>query len=74
MFALDTILVLILHRWHLGFCNDAYLPTSRGFDTFNGFLGGSQDHYSHVRRKGYDYWNNTELDLNANGTYSNVNL
>ncbi len=30
------------HRWHLGHCNEAYLPTRRGFDTQFGF------HNSHV--------------------------
>ncbi len=25
------------YRWHLGHCNRAYLPTSRGFDTQFGF-------------------------------------
>ena len=37
-------------RWHLGFCNDDYLPTKRGFDTFYGFYCGSEDYYYHFRR------------------------
>ena len=32
-------------RWHLGYCHEDYLPTSRGFHTFNGFLNGFTDHY-----------------------------
>jgi hypothetical protein len=37
-------------RWHLGFCNEAYLPTRRGFDTFYGFYAGSQDYFTHKRK------------------------
>jgi hypothetical protein len=37
-------------RWHLGFCNEAYLPTRRGFDTFYGFYTGSQDYFTHKRK------------------------
>ena len=36
-------------RWHLGYCNETYLPTNRGFETFRGFLEGSQDYYTHLR-------------------------
>lgn len=26
-------------KWHLGYCNEAFLPINRGFDTFHGFVG-----------------------------------
>ena len=68
-------------RWHLGFCNDSYLPLSRGFDTFNGYIGGSADYFTHSGFKsnklepgqhfssGYDYRKNNEIDLDAKGIY-----
>ena len=68
-----------MHRWHLGFCNEAYLPLNRGFDTFNGYLGGSLDYYSHsdkfckgqicFKEKFYDYRRNNTVDLDAKGKY-----
>lgn len=40
---------LPMHRvgkGHTGYKSMAHLPTSRGFDSFSGFLGGAQDYYS----------------------------
>jgi len=34
-------------KWHLGYCNESYVPTSRGFDHFYGFYLGSVDYWSH---------------------------
>ncbi|XP_070532385.1 arylsulfatase B-like [Ptychodera flava] len=34
-------------KWHLGYCNDSYVPTNRGFDHFLGFYLGSVDYWSH---------------------------
>ncbi|XP_070542473.1 arylsulfatase B-like [Ptychodera flava] len=34
-------------KWHLGYCNDSYIPTNRGFDHFYGFYLGSVDYWSH---------------------------
>ncbi|XP_064487142.1 arylsulfatase B-like [Ornithodoros turicata] len=36
-------------KWHLGYCNWAYTPTFRGFDSFLGFYLGSQDYYEHKK-------------------------
>jgi arylsulfatase A-like enzyme len=33
------------HR-SLGFHNESYMPTGRGFDTFFGYLGGMEDHFT----------------------------
>ena len=38
------------NRWHLGFCNEAYLPTRRGFDSFRGPYLGALEFYSHNRK------------------------
>ncbi len=60
------------HRWHLGFCNQRYLPTRRGFQSFYGFFLGGEDYYTHVTDRMYDFFANEELDYSANGTYSTV--
>ena len=36
-------------RWHLGYCNETFLPTRRGFESHKGFWGGSEDYYAHSR-------------------------
>jgi arylsulfatase A-like enzyme len=65
----------IVGKWHLGFCNVSYTPLHRGFDTHYGYYNGEEDYYHHVRTynptaSGYDFRNNSEPDLTANGTYS----
>ena len=42
-------------KWNLGHCNDAYLPTSRGFDSFLGFFSPGIDYYSHEPDQQNDY-------------------
>ena len=40
-------------RWHLGFHNaSSLLPTSRGFDSFFGYLSGEQDHFTQTVKIG----------------------
>merc|ERR1711973_226611 len=39
----------MIGKWHLGICNEAYLPFNRGFGTFYGLYNGGSDHYTHNR-------------------------
>ena len=62
-------------RWHQGFCNDSYLPTSRGFESFLGYHTGGEDYYAHTwpdAQSTYDFFDGKEADTAANGTYSAV--
>ena len=34
-------------QWHLGFCDERYTPTFRGFDSFTGFFSGGTDYWTH---------------------------
>ena len=36
----------MLGKWHLGYRTRANLPTSRGFDSYLGLLGGGSDHFT----------------------------
>jgi len=63
-------------KWHLGVCNKAYWPTSRGFDVFSGFLGGTTDYFTHrtdgachINMAGYDYRANEDVDFDESQTY-----
>jgi len=60
----------IVGKWHLGFCNKKFWPTNRGFDHHYGFLNGGQSYFSHTRDGGYDFWDDEEVSLTSNGTYS----
>ncbi|XP_071099626.1 arylsulfatase J-like [Haliotis cracherodii] len=61
-------------KWHLGYCNSKYTPTYRGFDSFLGFYGGAEDHYTHIRGQqshiGLDFWFNSSVLATENGNYS----
>lgn len=34
-------------KWNIGHCNEAYLPTNRGFDSFVGYFNGNVAYYHH---------------------------
>lgn len=37
----------LVGKWHVGFSHGGNTPLSRGFNHFYGFLGGTEDHYTH---------------------------
>lgn len=61
-------------KWHLGYSSWNHTPTMRGFDSFFGYLSGTQDYYSHVYDFrgvcGFDFWFNREVLWNSTGAYT----
>lgn len=45
-------------KWHLGGRQKAYLPGSRGFDHFYGYLNGGNGYWDHVHGGGFDWQRN----------------
>lgn len=56
----------LVGKWHLGFRQREYLPTSRGFDSFYGHLTGGIGYWDHVHGGGYD-WARNDAVLREDG-------
>ena len=65
-----------LGKWHLGFCNKAYTPIERGFESFFGFFTHGEDHYTRAVKdtnggfQGYDLRHNESVTYEGFGEYS----
>jgi len=60
-------------KWHLGYCINDCIPTSRGFDTFSGGYSGEGHMFSHITTGGaYDWHIGNVTDFGANGTHTQV--
>ena len=63
-------------KWHLGYCNETYLPTRRGYDTFFGHYTEQTDHFTRRLDKetligsGYDLRRGEEVTQDGAGLYS----
>ena len=60
----------IVGKWHLGFCNKKFWPTNRGFDHHYGYHLPREGHFDHTYDDGYDFYDDEQVELAANGTYS----
>jgi len=43
----------MIGKWHLGAFTNSHIPTSRGFDSFYGFLNGASEYWKHTVTRGY---------------------
>ncbi|KAH9370083.1 hypothetical protein HPB48_001960 [Haemaphysalis longicornis] len=61
-------------KWHLGYMDDEYTPTYRGFDSFYGYYNGEEDYYNHTLKEGdhsgLDLWQGVDNVANETGHYS----
>lgn len=57
-------------KWHVGQSNWDLTPRARGFDGYGGYLLGEQDHFTHVRAEGFDFWNETTVNYDVYGKYA----
>jgi len=67
----------LVGKWHLGYCNEAYLPTRRGFDSFFGQYNHVTNYYTRMTEnkkytdeEGYDLHDNEEVSYEGKGEFS----
>lgn len=68
----------LVGKWHLGYFQQKYTPTFRGFDSFFGYYNGLIDYFNFTYIEpaatfspGYDFRNNTEVNRNVKaGSYA----
>ena len=64
----------VVGKWHLGHCSPRYLPTARGFDTFTGYVDGSEYYWS----KHNDQYDNLQdfltMDKDCYYSYNGENI
>merc|ERR1719319_1880186 len=60
----------IYGKWHLGHYSWQHTPPFRGFDDWNGFLGGGVGMATHMDGDSYDWWDGNEIDTSEYGSYS----
>ena len=51
-------------KWHLGACDARYMPTYRGFDSFQGYMHGAEGYWNHAG----DFRNSSSLGSSAGET------
>ena len=77
----DIVLIWLESGTVIGFYKREFIPTQRGFDSFYGYLTGSEGYYTHNHRKGFpgpgfyrldgcDLRRNEEMASDAVGNYS----
>ena len=63
-------------RWHLGVCNQAYLPIHRGFESYYGYWAGATDYYTKItgQIRAFDFHDGDDIveDPEAKEVYSMV--
>jgi len=69
----------LVGKWHLGYCNEAYLPNNRGFDSFFGQYNHVTNYYTRAvdadtykkeEMRGYDFRDNFEVTHEGEGEFS----
>lgn len=67
----------LIGKWHLGYYQQAYTPTKRGYDSHYGYYGGAIDYYDHTWlqpgsnfSRGLDFRRNLDASVCDYGQYA----